>query len=213
MVTEQYPPMLHVATPDEFFAPVSSWSRVGGAMLVTAFAALLLLSSVLRYKVTVRAQAAIRPAGELRIVQTQVGGPIRDILVAQDQTVKKGSVIATVDDSHLRTEQSKLHTAIENAALQLDQLQAQLTALDRQIAAEQDLMKRRQATAEAELRLRERELKQLLVTTAADVREARAEVEIAREELSRSRALAKQGVASEAELRKRETTLSSRCFP
>ena len=87
--------------------------------------------------VTVRAQAAIRPAGELRIVQAQVAGPITEILVTQDQTVEEGAVIATVDDSHLRTEQTKLRTAIDNAARQLDQLQEQLKAKDRQIVAEQ----------------------------------------------------------------------------
>ena len=203
------PALLHVATPDEFFPPVSSWSRVGGATLVIAFFALLLLSSVLRYKVTVQAQAAIRPAGELRIVQAQVQGSIQEILVTQDQSVEEGSVIAYVDDSHLRTEQSKLQTAIENASLQSVQLQAQLSALDRQIAAEQDLVERRQSTAQAELRLREREREQLLATTAADVREAQAEADFAREELLRFKTLAQTGVVSDLELRERDAKLSS----
>jgi len=178
-------------------------------MLVISFVALLLLCSVLRYKVTVKAQAAIRPAGELRIVQAQVEGPIQEILVTQDQSVEEGSVIAYVDDSHLRSEQSKLHTALENASLQVVQLQAQLTALDRQIGAEQDLVERRQSTAQAELRLREREREQLLVTTVADVREAQADVDLVREELSRFKTLAQQGVVSDLELREREAKLSS----
>jgi len=203
------PAMLHVAKPDEFFPQVSSWSRVGGSILVIAFVALLLLSSVLRYKVTVKAQGAIRPAGELRIVQAQVEGPILNILVTQDQSVEEGSAIAYVDDSHLRTEQSKLQTASENAALQLVQLQAQLTALDRQVAAEQDLLERRQSTAQAELRLKEREREQLLATTAADVREAQAELDLAREELSRYTTLAEQGIVSDLELRERQAKLSS----
>jgi len=203
------PALLHVAMPDEFFPQVSSWSRVGGAILVITFFALLLLCSVLRYKVTVRAQAAIRPAGELRIVQAQVEGPILEILVTQDQRVEEGSVVAYVDDSHLRTEQNKLQTVIENASLQLVQLQAQLTALDRQIVAEQDLLERRQSTARAELRLRERERQQLLATTAADVREAQAEVDLAREELLRFRSLAERGVISERELREQEVKLNS----
>jgi len=203
------PALLHVATPDEFFPLVSSWSRVGGAILVISFFALLLLCSVLRYKVTVRAQAAIRPAGELRIVQARVAGPILEILVTQDQRVDEGSVIAYVDDSHLRTEQSKLQTVIENASLQSVQLQAQLTALDRQITAEQDLLERGQSTAQAELRLRERERQQLLATTAADVREAQAEVDLAREKLLRFRSLAERGVVSAQELREQEVKLNS----
>jgi HlyD family secretion protein len=129
--------------------------------------------------------------------------------VTQDQRVEEGSVVAYVDDSHLRTEQSKLQTVIENASLQLVQLQAQLIALDRQIAAEQDLLERRQSTAQAELRLKERERQQLLATTAADVREAQAEVDLAREELLRFRSLAERGVISERELREQEVKLNS----
>jgi HlyD family secretion protein len=203
------PALLHVALPDEFFPEVSSWSRVGGAVLVIAFVSLLLLCSVLRYKVTVTAQAAIRPAGELRIVQAQVGGAIQNILVTQDQSIEQGSVIALIDDSQFRTEQSKLQTALENTSQQTVRLQAQLTALDKQIAAEQDLLERRQSTAQAELRLKERERKQLMATTAADVQEAQAEVDLAREELSRFRTLASQGVVSELEIKKREAKLSS----
>jgi len=203
------PALLHVATPDEFFPQVSSWSRVGGSILVITFLALVLLCSVLRYKVTVRAQAAIRPAGELRIVQAQVEGPILEILVTQYQRVEEGSVVAYVDDSHLRTEQSKLQTVIENTSLQSVQLQAQLTALDRQIAAEQDLLERGQSTAQAELRLRERARQQLLATTAADVREAQAQVDLAREELLRFRSLAERGVISEWEQREQEVNLNS----
>ena len=201
--------LLHVATPDEFFPQVSSWSRVGGAILVFAFVALLLLCSVLRYKVTVQAQAAIRPAGELRIVQAEVAGRIQDILVTPDQIVEEGSVIAYVDDSQLRTEQTKLQTALKNASLQVVQLQAQLTALDRQIAAERDLVERRQSSARAQLRLREREREQLLATSAADVQEAQAGVDLAREELTRYRTLAERGGVSELEIREREAKLSS----
>ena len=203
------PTLLHVAMPDEFFPKVSSWSRVGGAILVIAFFALLSLFSVLRYKVTVKAQAAIRPVGELRIVQAQVEGPIQDILVNQDQSVEEGSVIAYVDDSRLRTEQSKLQTASENASLKVAQLQAQLNALDRQIGAEQDLLERRQLTAQAELRLKEREREQLVATTAADVREAQAAVDLTREELSRYTTLAEQGIVSDLALRERQAKLSS----
>jgi HlyD family secretion protein len=201
--------LLHVASPDEFFPQVSSWSRVGGAILVFAFVALLLLCSVLRYKVTVQAQAAIRPAGELRIVQAEVAGRIQDILVTTDQVVEEGSVIAHVDDSRLRTEQTKLQTASENASLQVDQLQAQLTALDRQISAERDLVERRQSSARAQLRFREREREQLLATSAADVQEAQGGVDLAREELARYKTLAERGGVSELEIREREAKLSS----
>ena len=201
------PALLHIAKPDEFFPQVSSWSRVGGLTLVVAFAALLLLCSVLPYNVTVQAQAAIRPAGELRIVQAQLKGPIQEILVTQDQTIVEGSVIAYIDVSSLRTEQNKLEAEIENASQRVVQLQAQLTAFDRQIAAEQELLQRRQTTAQAEVKLREREREQLLITTAADVLEAQSQVDLAREELSRYTTLAERGVVSELEIRELEAKL------
>ena len=204
-----YATLLHVATPDEFFPQVSSWSRMGGAILVVAFVVLLLLCSVLRYKVTVQAQAAIRPAGELRIVQTQVAGRILDILVTRDQIVEEGSVIAYVDDSQLRTTQSKLRTAIENASLQVVQLQAQLTAFDQQISAERELVERLQSSAQAQLRLRESEREQLRATSSANRQEALANVDLARDELERYTVLAERGVVSELEIKEREAKLSA----
>jgi HlyD family secretion protein len=203
------PAALPVAGTDEFFPAVSRWARMGGVLLVVGFAALVLLSSVLRYNVTVRAQAYVRPAGELRVVQAQVEGAVTEILVAESQRVEKGSVLARVDDSRLRREHSKLRTALDNTALQVEQIRAQLKALDRQIAAEENLLARRQTTAEAELKLRQRELVQLTATTAADVEAARAEVEFASEELSRYRTLAEDGAVSARDVRAKETELSA----
>lgn len=118
-------------------------------------------------------------------------------------------MLAHIDDTRLRREQRRLVIARDNAGLQIEQIEDQLTALDRRIEAESDLLARRERGAEAALRLRERERAQLLATTAADAQEARAEVEFAREELARYRTLAEQGVVSENEVRARETKLSS----
>ena len=63
------PSSLPPALPDEFFAPRPAWARAGGVILVVGFLGMVLLSSVLTYKVTVTAPAFVRPGGELRIVQ------------------------------------------------------------------------------------------------------------------------------------------------
>lgn len=206
---DRTPASLPVASPDEFFPAVSRWSLIGGGVLFVAFAAPVPLAGVLRFNVTVRAEAAIRPAGELRVVQAKIEGTVAKILVTEDQVVEEGGVLAYVDDTRLRRERSRLQIVRENADLQTGQIQAQLTALDRQIEAQNNLLARRQSGAEAQLQWREREHAQLLATTTADAEEARAEVEFARDELARYRTLAEQGVVSQIDIRARETKLSS----
>lgn len=205
----QTPPALAVASPDEFFPAASRWSRAGAGVLLLAFTMLMLLASLLRFDVTVRTQAAIRPAGELRVVQARIDGTVKSVLAAQNQVVSEGDVLAYIDDAGLRRERDRLQTARENAGLRTEQMAAQLAALDRQIQAQTDLLASRRSSAQAQLRLREREQAQLLATTEADAREARAQVSFAREELARYRTLREEGVISEIDLRERETRLSS----
>jgi multidrug efflux pump subunit AcrA (membrane-fusion protein) len=67
---------------------------------------------VTKYKVTVKAPATIRPAGELRIVQAATAGTITHIAVKKNQVVKTGDVIATIDNSRLQTRKSQLQSNI-----------------------------------------------------------------------------------------------------
>lgn len=143
------------------------------------------LTSVTKYKVTVKAEANIRPAGELRLVQAAAEGPVMRVWVKENQVVKKGDVIATIDDSRLQTKKSQLQSNIQQSQLQLVQINAQISALNRQILAETDRINRVVAAAKAELSHRSRDYQDKQVTTVTEVEEAEANVNIAQEELQK----------------------------
>ncbi|MBD0303543.1 MAG: HlyD family efflux transporter periplasmic adaptor subunit [Tolypothrix sp. T3-bin4] len=171
---------------NEFLPPISRWTTVGGLVMLSAVAIAIALASVTKYKVTVKAQANVRPAGELRIVQAATEGPVMRVLVKENQVVKKGDVIATIDASRLQTKNSQLQSNIQQSRLQLVQINAQISALNSQIRAETDRINRVVAGAEAELSGRRREYQDKKITTTADVEEASANVAIAQKELQKA---------------------------
>ncbi|MBW4499846.1 MAG: HlyD family secretion protein [Scytonema hyalinum WJT4-NPBG1] len=171
---------------NEFLPPISRWTTLGGLVMLSAVAIAIAVASVTKYKVTVKAQANIRPAGELRIVQAATEGPVMRVSVKENQVVKKGDVIATIDNSRLQTKKSQLQSNIQQSRLQLVQINAQISAMGSQIKAETDRINRVIAGAEAELSGRTREYQDKQITTGADVEEAEANVRIAQEELQKA---------------------------
>ena len=137
------------------------------------------LASVTKYKVTVKGQAVVRPAGELRLVQAATEGQVTRVFVAENQVVKKGDVIATIDNSKLQTKKSQLQSNIGQSRLQLFQINAQINAINSQVLAETERLNRVIAGAEAELSDRSRNYQDKLITTATDVEEANANVKAA----------------------------------
>jgi len=182
-----------VSTPEEdfqplvessdFLPPMSFWAKLGGLLIVGAVGVAIALASVTKYKVTVKAQATIRPAGELRIVQAATEGTITRIAVKENQVVKTVDVIATIDNSHLQTKKSQLKSNIQQAQLQLVQINAQISATGSQIRAETDRINSAVASAYAELRGHRRSYREKQITTITEVQEADANVKIAQEEL------------------------------
>ncbi len=159
---------------NEFLPPISRWTTLSGLLLVGALGVALAGASAIEYKVTVKAQALIRPAGELRVVQAATEGTITRIFVAENQAVKKGDVIATIDDSRLQTQKNQLQGNIGQARRQLVQINAQIRALNRQIGAETDRINRAVAIYERELDRRRRNYRDNRIITAAEVSEAEA---------------------------------------
>ena len=80
---------------NEFLPPLGRWTTLGGLVIVCIVWSAIPLASVSKYKVTVKGQAVVRPAGELRIVQSATEGQVMRVFVAENQVVKKGDVIAT----------------------------------------------------------------------------------------------------------------------
>ncbi len=173
---------------NEFLPPIGRWIIFGGVFIITAVGLTFPLASVAKYKETVKAQASLRPAGKLRIVQAATEGQILDITVQENQTVKKGDVLATIDDSRLQTKKSQLQNKLQQARQQLVQTNAQITALHSQIQAETNRINRAVASAETELERRLREYQDKQITTTAEVEEAATNIRVAQRDLQKAQA-------------------------
>lgn len=164
---------------NEFLPPLGRWTTLGGLVMLSALTLAIALASVVKYKVTVKAEANVRPTGELRIVNAATEGQLTRIFVKENQAVKIGEAIATIDDSRSQTKKSQLLNSVQQNQLQLVQINGQIHALNRQILAETDRIDRVVAAAEAELSGRSREYRDKQTTTATDVEEAQANVKAA----------------------------------
>ncbi len=198
---------LHAAQPEEFLPPIGRWTTVGGLVMLAGFVGAILLSTVLKYKVVVKAPVAIRPTGELRLVQVAVEGKIGRIAVRSNQTVQAGQAIAYIDDSRLQTKKRQLQDGIAQAEQQLRQNQAQLQAINQQITAEIDQSNRAVASAAADLSLNQRTHQNLQITTVAELQEAEAALTLAQEELNRYSELAHTGAVAELQIREKEASV------
>lgn len=198
------PKSLHIATPEEFLPNISPRLTLAGVACLIIFGSGIFLASVLKFKTTIKAPAILRPVGELRLVQAPTEGTIAHIEVKDNQVVEKGEAIAYLDDSRLQTKKKQLQASIAQNQQQIQQIDAQLQSLDRQIAAETDKMQRAIASAQAELKLSQRQYEDRKITTVAEVTEAEAALELTTEELARYQQLANTGAIAQLQLKERE---------
>ncbi len=189
---------------NEFLPPISRWTTLGGLLLVGSVGVAIILAAVTKYNVTVKAAATIRPTGELRIVQAAAEGTIKTIKVKENQVVREGDTIATIDDSRLQTQKSQLQGNIQQSQLQLSQIAAQLNALDTQHASESQLMNRTIASAQADLGRNQRDYRERQIVTQTEVQEAEAALELAREELKRYQQLSNTGAIAQLQVKEKE---------
>ena len=190
----------------EFLPSVSLWTTLGGIFISSAVAIALFLGSIIQYKITIKTKAIVRPAGELRLVQSSIEGRVMSISLERNQTVKKGDLIASIDDSRLQTKKSQLETNIRQAQLQLAQINAQISAQDSRILAESDRINRAVAASVAELRRSQREYRDRGIISNADVEEAEANLRIAQQEFQRAQTQLK---SARANLRATEAGLET----
>ncbi|WP_341530253.1 HlyD family efflux transporter periplasmic adaptor subunit [Nostoc sp. UHCC 0302] len=177
---EPNPEQLHLVEANEFLPHISKWTSIGGGVLITIFVAGLTLTSVLKYNVTVKVPATIRPVGELRLVQSAMSGSVQRIDVQENQLVTQGQPIAQVDDSRLKTQKSQLENTIRQSQLQLSPIQAQLGEIDTQIAAQTNLIQRTIVAAQAELGGSQRNYQDQQIKATADMMQAQAALTLAK---------------------------------
>ena len=207
MLTNSNPDFLPTIQEDEFLPPISRWTMFGGLFIVAVVALAIPIASVTKYKETVKVQALVRPEGELRLVQAATEGQIMGIAVKGNQIVKRGDVIATINDSRLQTQKSQLQNTIQQSRLQLVQINAQINALNSQISAETDRIEGNTGAAIAELHRIQREYQDKQITTKAEVQETdsdlkatEAALNAAKTKLNRYRSAAKEGAISRDQL-------------
>jgi HlyD family type I secretion membrane fusion protein len=204
MFRDPHPNLLRPVKSDDFLPPISLWTTLGGLFLVGTVGAVVTLASVIKYNITVTASATVRPSGEVRLVQAAKEGTIKSIKVKENQQVKQGDAIATIDDSQLRTNKSQLISNIQQNQLQLAQIAAQLKALQTQITAESNSTQRAITSAQADLSRNQRDYKDRQIITHTELQEAEASLELAREELKRYQQLANTGAIAQLQIKEKE---------
>ncbi|PPS41461.1 HlyD family efflux transporter periplasmic adaptor subunit [Chroococcidiopsis sp. TS-821] len=131
-------------------------------------------------------------------------GTDKNILIKENQEVRRGDAIATLDSSRLQTQRRQLQTNIQQNQRQLERIAAQIKALDAQQNSESNLISRNIAAAQADLSLNQRGYKDQLVVSQAEVQEAEAAVELASEEMKRYQQLANTGAIATLQVKEKE---------
>ncbi len=179
-LNEPIPEQLPTVEANEFLPHIGKWINIGGGFLLSIFVAGISLTSILKYKVTVKAPATIRPIGELRVVESAITGTVEKIGVKNNQVVTEGEIIAYVDDSRLQTQKSQLQNSIQQSQLQLSQIDAQLGEVDAQIAAQTNLINRTIIAAQAELGGTQRNHENEQIKAFAEMTQAEAALTLAK---------------------------------
>ncbi len=176
---------LHILEPNEFLPHIGKWIHIGGGVMISMFVVAVSLTSVLYYNITVKVPATIRPLGELRLVQSAITGTVKKIVVKEDQLVKKGEVIAFIDDSQLQSQKRQLQNTIQQSQLQLIQVDAQINQINTQIISQVNLNDRTIIAAQAELIGTERNHKDQQIKASMEMTQAKITIDLAKEQLAR----------------------------
>ncbi|KAF3885929.1 MULTISPECIES: HlyD family secretion protein [Nostocales] len=203
---------------DEFLPPVSRWTSLAGISLMGTVGTAIALSSYIKYNVTVKTGATVRPTGDIRLVQPEIEGTIKSIFVKENQTVKQGDIIARLDDLEIHIKNNQLQANLQENKLQLIQIDAQVNALDNQIEAEKKVIEWTVASAKAELTRSQREYNDQQVKTQsewqasqanlqkseANLQKAKADLDFAQLDRDRYQQLAEIGAVSKREFEQRK---------
>lgn len=190
----------------ELLPSVSRWTTIGGMVTLGLVGIAVTLAAIVKYDVTLKADAVVRPEGEIKLVHASSEGKVKSILVRENQSVRKGDVIAYLDNAELENQKQQIATHLHQSQLQLAKIDAQINSLDKQIVAETEKSDRAIASARAELERTQIDERQEELTTQAQIEEATAELNIARQELAKAQTELQ---SVEANLKSTEVSLAS----
>jgi multidrug efflux pump subunit AcrA (membrane-fusion protein) len=178
--------VLKESTAEEFLPSVRPWVRALGLVMVGSFAGGIALMAVWPYRVVVRGQGLIRPAGETSVIHAPFSGRVRSINVRLNERVTRGQVIAVLNPADLVGKEAALDSS--RAALEREKL-----ALESQneAALQGALLEVRKAEAALSLAETEARRYQLLASSGAvsaqQLDERLANAAVARSNLDQSR--------------------------
>ena len=204
MFIDPQPDFIRLVENDEYLPPISIWTRLGGIFLIGSIGAAFSLASVFKYNIIVKADATVRPTGEIRLVQASAEGTIRSIKVKENQVVKRGDAIAVIDNFQLESKRDEILGNIQQNQLQRSQINGQLKALETQVTAESNAMQQAITSAKADLSRNQRDYRDRGITSQTEVDEAQASVTLAKDQLNRYKGLANTGAIPEGEIREKE---------
>ncbi len=189
--------------------PINLITILGGIFIIGAFGVAVTLASVIKYPVSVKAEAQIRPQGELKIVQSSAEGRIKEILVKENQSIQTGDKIAILEDDRLQIQKSQLKNKIEQSQAELRQVNSKLERHKVALETEEIRIERTIDTLKAELEEITRNYQDKNITVTMRVEEALADLISAQEELQRAESELK---SAQAELKSSELALDSAIF-
>jgi HlyD family secretion protein len=161
---------------EDFLPPVSVWTSLAGVALMGTVVSAIAVASLVKYNVTVKTVATVRPEGEVRLVQPPKEGTVQQIFVQENQLVRQGDIIAILDSEDLQIRQNQINGSIQQTSLQLIQINAQLESLDNQIIAEQRLIQQTVDAAKTDFARNQRDFQDRQMATQTDLRAAQAEL-------------------------------------
>lgn len=192
---------------DQFIPPLDRITKIGGTILFALFGTAILLTNILKYKVTVKAPAVVRPVGELRLVQAAITGTISRIDIKENQNVEAGETLASLDNHQLRLQQLELQKNIKKSHQQLKQINLQTDIVERQITVQKKVIFQLIASSKANFNLKNRDYREQKITTQTEFTRAKAAAKLAKEELARYRKLVNTGAISRLQISEKEANL------
>ena len=194
---------------DQFLPPVGRIVTMGSWFIVLALGSAIAASFGVQYRTTVKVPGIVRPAGEPRLVQARAAGTVVNILAQSNAPIRQGETIAKLDTASLEARAVQLLANLEQGDRRLQQINAQLQALDQQIAAEAAQARRSVAASAADYAQVQRTNANQTISAQAAVQEAQAQINLAAKEVESFSQLVDSGAISLLQLNEKQAALET----
>jgi HlyD family secretion protein len=192
---------------DELLPSINRWGILSGVFLVSTVAVAIGIAAVSKYNVAVKALGSVRPEGEVRVVQSEVEGTVSQVMVRENQSVRRGDVIAQLNDDRQQLQKAQIQNRLEQHQLQIEQISTQVRSLDTQILAESNTSDRAITIAQAELARSQQEHQERQVTAQSELQETEAALSLAQDQMNRYQQLIDQGIVSQLQFKEKQTAV------